>query len=247
MRSTVVGIVGVFAILAIVLASEGDLSYYWNPLGATIVMGGVVATALLGFRLGEVGAAVAAVGAIFREDPTIDEDVEELVEVARALHGHRVKEAEKEAQTVKSPFVRLGVQLVVDGTPLDDLLHVMNWRVQKMIERESAQARLFRTLASLAPGFGLVGTLAGMVGMLKQLGSGDIAQIGASMAVAMLATLYGVVLSNLLFKPIATKLEQRTLRRVALLNVLLEGVVLMRLGRSPTVIKDAMEALLSEG
>src|SRR3546814_5581769 len=74
---------------------------------------------------------------------------------------------------------------------------------------ESAQARFFRTLAALAPGFGLLGTLAGMVAMLRELGTGDIARVGSGMAVAMLATLYGVVLSNLIFKPIAIKIEQR--------------------------------------
>src|SRR3546814_13543894 len=81
---------------------------------------------------------------------------------------------------------------------MDDLMHIMNWRIRKMAEVESAQARFFRTLAALAPGFGLLGTLAGMVAMLRELGTGDIARVGSGMAVAMLATLYGVVLSNLI-------------------------------------------------
>src|SRR3546814_5112026 len=111
---------------------------------------------------------------------------------------------------------------------------------------ESAQARFFRTLAALAPGFGLLGTLAGMVAMLRELGTGDIARVGSGMAVAMLATLYGVVLSNLIFKPIAIKIEQRTQRRVATLNILLEGIMLVSLGRSPTVVTDAMQAFINE-
>src|SRR3546814_15097060 len=101
---------------------------------------------------------------------------------------------------------------------MDDLMHIMNWRIRKVAEVESAQARFFRTLAALAPGFGLLGTLAGMVAMLRELGTGDIARVGSGMAVAMLATLYGVVLSNLIFTPIAIKIEQRPQRPLATLN-----------------------------
>lgn len=85
-----------------------------------------------------------------------------------------------------------------------------------------------------------------MVGMLKQLGSGDIGLIGSSMAVAMLATLYGLILANLVFKPLAIKLEQRTTEQVAQMNVLLEGIVLAHLGRSPSVIQETLETYLLE-
>jgi len=246
MRSTAIGVIGLIVLLAVVVASEGEVGYYWNPLGIAIVFGGTAVTAFIGFRLSEIAASLAAFVAIFREEPSIAPDIKELLAVARLHAGSHVREAEEHAHRVKSPFLRIGLQLVLDGTPLDDVLQVMNWRLQKMIERESAQTRFYRTLAGLAPGFGLVGTLAGMVGMLKQLGTGNIALIGSSMAVAMLATLYGVVLSNLILKPIATKLEQRTLRRAAMLNILLEGVVLFRLGRTPGVIGEALTNLMAD-
>ena len=106
--------------------------------------------------------------------------------------------------------------------------------------------RLFRTLAGLAPAFGLLATLIGLIGMMTQLGTATIAQVGEHMSVALVATLYGVVLANLVFKPIAIKLEQRTARRAAMLNVLLEGVLLLRLGRSPTVIADALAEFIRD-
>lgn len=246
MRSTAIGVVGLIVLLGTVIASEGEVGNFWNPLGAVIVFGGTVVTAFIGFRTGEISAALSAFVAIFREEPSIAADIKELLAIARQHAAGHVREAEEHAHRVKSPFLRIGIQLVLDGAPLDDLLQVMNWRLQKMLERESVQVRFYRTLAGLAPGFGLVGTLAGMVGMLKQIGSGNIGYIGSSMAVAMLATLYGVVLSNLILKPIATKLEQRSLRRAALLNVLLEGIVLMRLGRTPGVIGEALATLMKD-
>lgn len=246
MRSTAIGVVGLIALLAAVVVSEGEVGYFWNALGAVVVFGGTAVTAFIGFRLSEIAAALSAFAAIFREEPSIAPDIKELLAVVRLHAGSHVREAEEHAHRVRSPFLRLGVQLVLDATPMDDILQVMNWRLQKMVEREGAQTRFYRTLAGLAPGFGLVGTLAGMVGMLKQLGTGNIQLIGTSMAVAMLATLYGVVLSNLILKPIATKLEQRTLRRAAMLNILLEGVVLFRLGRTPGAIGEALGSLMAD-
>ena len=244
--ATVVGILGTMALLGYVFTSEGDYRYYLNLPGLVIVGGGVTCVMFLAFRFGEIRAALGALASIFRTEGSIQTDVQQLVDVARLLRERRVQDADERVQTLRSPFLRLGLQLVVDGLPLDDVLHVLNWRVQKMAEREMSQAKLFRTLASFAPAFGLLGTLAGMVGMLKQLGSGDIGRIGTSMAVAMLATLYGLICANLIFKPIAIKLEQRTANRVTQANVLLEGIVLTHLGRSPGLIADQMENLLAE-
>lgn len=244
--ATFVGILGAAALLAYVFTNEGDAAYYLNIPGLVIVGGGVTVVALLAFRFGEIRAAFGALMQIFRTESSIQADVRQVVEVARLLRERKVQDADARVQTLPSPFLRLGLQLVVDGVPLDDVLHVLNWRIQKMAEREMGQAKLFRTLSSFSPAFGLLGTLTGMVGMLKQLGAGDIGKIGSSMAVAMLATLYGLICANLIFKPIAIKLEQRTNRRVAQLNVLLEGIVLTHLGRSPTLIADQMEALLAE-
>lgn len=244
--TTVVGLLGAVALLGFVAAHEGDILNYLNLAGFTIVFGGVFVAALIAFQSREIMAALRAFIAIFSRDSGIRAEIVDLVEVARQLAGKNIHLAEERAARINSPFLKLGLQLVIDGTPMDDLMHIMNWRIRKMAEIESAQARFFRTLASLAPGFGLLGTLAGMVAMLRELGSGDIERVGSGMAVAMLATLYGVVLSNLIFKPIAIKIEQRTQRRVAMLNILLEGIMLVSLGRSPTVVSDAMQAFINE-
>ncbi|MFX5272006.1 MotA/TolQ/ExbB proton channel family protein, partial [Acinetobacter baumannii] len=79
--------------------------------------------------------------------------------------------------------------------PTEDILHLMNWRIQKYIERESVTYRLFRTLAGLAPAFGLLATLVGLIGMMADLGNSSIGTIGQHMSVALVATLYGVVLA----------------------------------------------------
>lgn len=228
------------------IGAENGARTLWNPTGAAIVLGGVAVSALLAFRLSELAAAGRALSAIFRDNDSVRQEVEQLVEFARRRQKAQVREAEAMLTGVSSPFLRLGLQLVIDGAPINDILHVMNWRIQKLVEQETAQARLFRTLAGLAPAFGLLATLVGLIGLMAGLGSSSVSEVGAHMSVALVATLYGVVLANVVFKPVAIKLEQRAARRAGRLNVLLEGVLMARLGRSPTIIADVMAEYLRE-
>lgn len=129
---------------------------------------------------------------------------------------------------------------------MQDIQHVLNFRIQKMMEKENGQARLFRTLAELSPAYGLLATVIGLIGMMHGLGSQDMAVIGAQLALALTSTMYGVLLANLVFRPISIKLEQKTTRRIEMLNVLLEGIVLIRLGRGPMALRETMEAFVRE-
>lgn len=244
--TTVAGVLATCLLLWFMVSASGHWTFYYNPEGLGIVLGGVVAVALLAFRGDEIRGALAALVNIFREQDSIAADVRELQDVARLLHEKKIQAADERAQKVAHPLLRLGLQMVVDGQSMDELLQVMTWRIQKQMELETSESRFFRTLAAFSPAFGLLGTLSGMVGMLKHLGEGDIGLIGSSMAVAMLATLYGLILANLIFKPIAIKLEQRTVRRVAMLNVLMEGVVLTYLGRSPSALEDSLSHYLRD-
>lgn len=244
--TSVLGLAATAALLWFVTHASGDARFFYNEEGLVIVGGGVVCVAMLAFRGDEIRAALAAIASVFRGPAGLDREVADLMDVAKLLYGKQIQAADERVRKVGSPFLRLGLQMVVDGGTLDDIMHVMNWRIQKQVEAEQAQSRFFRVLASFAPAFGLLGTLAGMVGMLKQLGSGDIGLIGSSMAVAMLATLYGLILANLVFKPMAIKLEQCTTERVAQLNILLEGVVLAHLNRSPSVIEETLRTYLMD-
>lgn len=244
--TSVLGLVATTALLWYVTHASGDARFFYNEEGLIIVGGGVVCVALLAFRGDEIRGALAAIASVFRSLKGLEQEMADLTDVAKLLYGKQIQAADERVRKVGSPFLRLGLQMIVDGASLDDIMHVMNWRIQKQVEADQAQSRFFRVLASFAPAFGLLGTLAGMVGMLKQLGSGDIGLIGSSMAIAMLATLYGLILSNLVFKPMAIKLEQRTTERVAQLNILLEGVVLAHLGRSPSVIEETLRTYLMD-
>lgn len=244
--STGLGLAGAVGLLAFVVLHEGKDSRFVDPTGLAIVVGGTIVAAFLAFRLDEIKEAMVSAIDVFREDRVLDRDLADLVAFARATSRHNIADAEARLKAIRSPFLKLGLQMCLDDAPADDILTVMNWRVQKFAEREALPARLYRTLAGFAPAFGLLATLTGLIGMMGKLASADVRAVGASMAIALLATFYGLVLANLIFKPLAIKLEQRTQRRVRMLNIMLAGIVLLRVGKSPTMIRDALGAMLHE-
>jgi chemotaxis protein MotA len=92
----------------------------------------------------------------------------------------------------------------------------------------------------------MVGTLIGLVNLLFLLGDGDMTAVGQHMALALMTTFYGVLLANLLFKPVAVKLERRTEQRVALMNMVLQGISMMCQKRSPTLMRETLNSFMAE-
>lgn len=217
-----------------------------NLNGLIIVGGGVTVAALLSFEGSDIRHSIVALLSSMRPKSVIDADAQYIVQTAKLLRRN-IHEAEVYVQTIPNLFLRVGLQMVIDGVPLDDLMNVLSWRVEKDAESENVRSRLFRTLAACAPAFGLLGTIVGMVGMLGHLADGNLARVGAGMATAMLSTFYGLVLAFVIFKPAAIKLEQRNRERVAATNLLLEAIALVRLGRSPSMIAETLVVMVHPG
>src|SRR5690554_5181956 len=101
-------------------------------------------------------------------------------------------------------------------------------------------------MAGFAPAFGMLGTLVGLVNLLFLLGDDDMTAIGRQMALALMTTFYGVLLANLLFKPVAVKLERRTEQRLVMLNTIMQGISMMSQGRSPSMMRETLNAFVAE-
>jgi len=245
--STAIGIGGGILLIAITIAmSLEDPSALWDPLSMVVVLGGTLAAAFIAFPMTELRRITSVFFIVLRNEKMYArDDMMELVEVARTLVKADIRATEKKMESIKNPFLRLGIQLVVDGAPIEDIIDIMSWRIQKLRAKEKAEAQVFRAMASFAPAFGMIGTLLGLINMLGDLDQGMVS-IGANMALAMITTLYGVIFANLLFKPIAMKFEQRTLQRIALMNTIMQGVILLRQKRSPGVIEETLETFSTE-
>jgi chemotaxis protein MotA len=118
----------------------------------------------------------------------------------------------------------------------------LQWRIAGVRARESGQTQILYTMSAFAPAFGMLGTLFGLVHMLSGLGDSGLNQIGGSMAFAMITTVYGIIASNLVFKPLAIKMERRTAQRLLHMASLMEGVLQIHQKRHPMLIREALES-----
>ncbi len=242
--STLTGVAtGLLVLLAAARAVTGDMGWMFNATGLLVVLGGTLAASLGSFPHKEVrGALRIFVIALRDEQAYLEEDMAEVEEVAALWYRHDILRVEQRLEQIKSPFLRTGVQLVIDHTPPKEIMEILQWRIARLKAKEHGQAHVFRAMAAYAPAFGLLGTLLGLVGMLEHMAAPAIATMGSNLAVALVTTFYGVLLANLVFKPMALRLERRTEQRAASLVMIMEAVALLRERRSPAFIRETLRS-----
>ncbi|CAM5791426.1 MotA/TolQ/ExbB proton channel family protein [Castellaniella caeni] len=246
--STLIGIVASILLLGIVLIFSAEKpSLFVDLPGLGIVLVGTAAATFIAYPLREVMRIFGLIRSVMHyEKLQTDKDLEDLVEISRIWMQSDIRAVEAALEKVSNPFLRSGVQLVIDNVPEPDILDLLQWRIARMKAKEHAEAQLFRVMAGFAPAFGMVGTLVGLVNLLFVLGDGDITVIGRQMALALMTTFYGVLLANLIFKPIAVKLERRTEQRLVLLNTILQGISMMSQKRSPALMRETLRAFVAD-
>lgn len=245
--STLIGMLASVLLLAIVLffaADDARMYVDWPSLG--IVLGGTLAATFLSYPLKEVFRVFSLMATVMRNERMYTHnDIEELVRISKLWINGDLHAVERALENVTNPFLRTGVQLVIDQTPEDDILDLMQWRISRLRAREAAEAQLFRVMANFAPAFGMLGTLVGLINLMSLLGGGDMRAIGQQLAVALMTTFYGILLANLVFKPVAVKLERRTETRVVLMNMVLQGISMMCERRSPALMRETLKSFMA--
>jgi len=246
--STLIGIVASVILLAVVLFYTAvDPSLFIDIPGLLVVLVGTMAATFISYPLSEVVRIFGLIGTVLRNEKLYThDDIDELINISRLWIAGDIRAVEDALQEVHNPFLRTGVQLVIDMTPEEEILELLQWRISRMRAREHAEAQLFRVMASYAPAFGMIGTLIGLVNLMFLLGDGDITAIGQQMALALMTTFYGVLLSNLIFKPVAVKLERRTEQRVVLMNMVLQGISMMSQKRGPAVMRETLNSFMAQ-
>jgi chemotaxis protein MotA len=245
--STLIGIFASILLLVSVLffTAESPESFINFP-GLAIVVTGTLAATFISYPLKEVLRVVRLVGLVFRRENTyMRDDIRELVDMSRLWFKGDVRAVERELEHTRNPFLRTGIQLVIANTKEDEIFDMLRWRIARLKAREHAEAQIFRTMATYAPAFGMIGTLVGLVNMLEVMDAGDLQVIGPRMAVALLTTFYGILLANLVFKPIAVKLERRTEERLITMNMVLEGISLITKRRLPSFIEETLNSFVA--
>ena len=246
--STLIGIVASVLLLGVVLFfSAEDPALFIDLPGLGIVLIGTLAATFISYPLREVMRIFGLIGTVMRNERLYtQDDIEELVSISKLWMSGDIRKVEAALEKVGNPFLKTGVQLIIDLTPEEDILDLLQWRISRLRAKEHAEAQLFRTMAGFAPAFGMIGTLIGLVNLMFMLGDGDITSIGQQMSLALMTTFYGILLANLFFKPIAVKLERRTEQRVALMNMVMQGISMMSQKRRPALMRETLNTFVAD-
>ncbi len=242
--ATIAGIVSGTIIVAIAIFLGGDVGTFVNVPSILIVVGGGFAATVIRFPLANVFSALALGGRIaFTHKKTspkemIDE-ISHLAEIVRKDGPLGLESAE-----VNEVLLKKGSQMVADGYDPEVIRGMLERERDLYLERLSEGARIYKAIGDAAPAFGMIGTLVGLVQMLSTMD--DPSTIGPSMAVALLTTLYGAVIANLIALPIADKLGNKATLEELNQTLALDGILQLRENKSPTLIRELLIAYLPE-
>jgi chemotaxis protein MotA len=244
--STLIGLLlGIVTIVLVVAFSAIDAWAYLNLPGLAIVLGGTLAALFIGYPMREVVRIPRLLRTILRNDKLDSQrTIEELSNLAQLWMNEDVHKVEEALKKIANPFLRTGVQLIIDHTPEEQIIELLQWRIARLRAREHAEAQMFRTMASFAPAFGMLGTLIGLINLMTVLGTGSMDVIGHHLAIALMTTFYGILLANLVCKPIAVKLERRTDQRIVLMNMVLQGIAMMCERRGPALVRETLNSFM---
>ena len=239
---TLIGLIGGVFLIGGAILLGGSIVAFVNPPSLLIVVGGTIAAIFIMYPLQVVIRSIkVAMKAFFAKTPDPQSLIDSIVELADIARRDSLVSLEQADFHV--PFVLNGLLLVADGTEENLVRSVMETELAFMRQRHGRGQGVFKDMGNMAPAFGLIGTLIGLIKMLRNLD--DPSSIGPSMAVALLTTLYGVIMANLLFNPIAKKLEERSEEEALYMDIALEGVVSISNGENPRVVKEKLEAYLA--
>lgn len=210
-----------------------------------IVLGGLSAALLVNFNLQEMKLMWKVLKEAFnRDEKNLRELIQLFVQLSERARREGLLALETDLEGVEDPFIKKGILLAVDGIEPEVINDIMNAEISATEERHARGRAIFEKAAEYAPAWGMIGTLIGLVLMLDNLT--DPSTLGPNMAVALLTTLYGTILANLVFQPIAGKLENKTDQEMFMKQVIIEGVIGVQSGQNPKILEEKLSAFLSD-
>ena len=212
-----------------------------QPTGALIVMGGTLGAVLLSTPLETVKRAVKRMLATFHDTAATPEKlIEEIVGYASHARRKGLVSLEQDALTIEDRFLRKSLNLAVDGTDIQDLRAMMELDMNLSEQRYETEAKVFESAGGYSPTIGIIGAVLGLIQVMKHLGNTN--EVGKGIAVAFVATVYGVGFANLFCLPIGNKIRARGQEDMQRKELMLEGVVSIVEGLNPKLIRSKLEA-----
>lgn len=240
--ATIAGILcGTFFILSGI--GLGAIGMFIDIPSIMIVVGGALASYLVSFKMD----AIKNIGSVFKvifTEKKIDssEIISSLVSFAEKARREGLLALEEDVENLEDEFLKKGIQLVVDGTDPELVRKIMGTEINNLDERHGQGKAMLECMGAFAPAWGMIGTVIGLILMLANLE--DKNSIGPAMAVALITTLYGAVMANFFFLPMAGKLGEKNNSEMTIKNIMIEGLLSIQAGDNPRIVEEKLKAFL---
>lgn len=245
-KSTIAGIfLAIGGIVSGLLIEGGKIAQILQPTAAMIVFGGTIGAVMVQFPLPIVLQAFKRLGHVFldkKEEPTAL--IKELVGYAQRARKDGIVSLDSELEKIKEPFLKKTLMLAVDGTEPQELRKIMELELDNHAERSEKIAQVFESAGGFAPTIGIIGAVLGLIQVMQHLQNID--EVGRGIAVAFVATIYGVGSANLLFLPSSGKLKIKSHDEQVLKEMTLDGVVSILEGMNPRMLETKLLGYLHE-
>lgn len=241
-KSTIFGVIlGVGGIVAGLLMEGGNLSQVMQPTAAMIVVGGTLGAVLVQFKLRTVLRALRRFTDIVFE-PKHDPDalIAQLVEFANKARKQGIVSLDSELDAVQDPFLRKALMLAIDGTEPRELREIMELDIECSAEAKEDIPKVYESAGGFSPTIGIIGAVLGLIQVMQHLE--NINEVGRGIAVAFVATIYGVGAANLFLLPIAGKLKTHLRDEQNIRQMTLEGVISILEGMNPRMLESKLSA-----
>jgi chemotaxis protein MotA len=240
--ATVIGLVSGSVLLFVSIVLGGSIALFFNVPGLLIVCGGTLAATFIKFKMSDViGSINVAMKAILQKMENPEDIISEMVNFTRIAKKEGLIALEKE--TPSDDFSAKALRYLSDGYDEGLIEDMLNKDIRLTLQRHTVGQNVFKGMGDAAPAFGMIGTLIGLVQMLAAMD--DPSSIGPAMAVALLTTLYGAVIANLVCLPLADKLALNSEKEKLNKSIILEAAIAINRGVSPMVLEESLKIFLS--
>ena len=244
--ATIVGVLLGFMVITTAIVIGGGWQIFIHLPSVAITIGGMLCATLIHFSLPQfLGIFSVVKKTIVTKIPSKTELIQKMVNYAAINRRDGALALEQQIHNVSDLFFVKGLQMLVDGQESEAIRDIMSLEIQNLQERHSTGKKILEFMGAAAPAFGMIGTLIGLIQMLRSLESPE--SIGAGMAVALLTTFYGALSANLIFIPLAGKLGIYSKAESTAMEMIVEGICSIAQGENPTAVREKMQAFISQG
>lgn len=246
MKKNMVPLIGIalgIGLLVWSITSGGPIAAFIDAPSLVITLGGSFSALLVSFPLTDLKKIPKVLKQLLLQSDIKEEElIATVVDISKKTRSQGILAIENDIKELDNEMLVYGLEMVVDGSDPEDIREIMEIKAENIEKRHSVGQNIFNKWGELAPGFGMLGTLIGLIIMLGQLT--DPSTIGSGMATALITTFYGSLLANMIFLPIATNLKIQTEAEMQLCEMAIEGVLSIQAGQNPRVIEQKLRSYL---